>query len=54
VSFDVNALLENLEKLLVDLRRVKPSTSKGIYLKKIILSTTMGPGLMIDQNSLNI
>lgn len=54
VNFEVQALRENLEKLIVDLRRVKPSTSKGIYLKKIILSTTMGPGLVIDQSTLSI
>ena len=54
VNFDGNALKENLEKLIADLRRAKPSTSKGIYLKKITLSTTMGPGLVIDQGSLNI
>jgi large subunit ribosomal protein L1 len=54
VSFDVKALRENLEKLIVDLRRVKPSTAKGIYLRKITLSTTMGPGLLIDQATLNV
>jgi large subunit ribosomal protein L1 len=54
VSFEVKALRENLEKLIVDLRRVKPSTAKGIYLRKIILSTTMGPGLVIDQGTLNV
>ncbi|MGD9591771.1 MAG: 50S ribosomal protein L1 [Candidatus Berkiella sp.] len=54
VNFEVKALRENLEKLLADLRRVKPSTSKGVYLKKITVSTTMGPGLVVDQGSLNI
>ncbi len=54
VNFDGKSLKENLEKLLADLRRAKPSTSKGIYLRKITLSTTMGPGLVIDQGSLNI
>lgn len=52
LSFDVNALKENLEALLSDLRKAKPSTAKGVYLKKIALSTTMGPGLVIDQSSL--
>lgn len=52
VSFDSNALKENLEALLVDLKKAKPATSKGIYLKKITISTTMGPGLPIDQSSL--
>jgi large subunit ribosomal protein L1 len=52
-SFEVKALRENLEKLLSDLRRAKPSTSKGIYLKKITLTTTMGPGLLVDQSTLS-
>lgn len=53
-SFEVLALRENLEKLIVDLRRAKPSTSKGVYLKKIVLSTTMGPGLIVDQSTLSV
>jgi large subunit ribosomal protein L1 len=52
VSFDPNALKENLEALLADLRKIKPATSKGVYLKKITVSTTMGPGLVVDQASL--
>lgn len=52
VSFEPNALKENLEALLADLKKIKPATSKGIYLKKITISTTMGPGLAIDQASL--
>ena len=54
VSFDVVAIKENLEALVADLKRSKPSTSKGIYLQKIALSTTMGPGLLIDQSSLAV
>lgn len=54
VSFEVQALRENLERLIMDLRRAKPSTSKGIYLKKITLSTTMGPGVVVDQSTLSI
>ena len=54
ISFDVTALKENLEAVINDLKKAKPSTAKGIYLKKITLSTTMGPGLVIDQASLNI
>ncbi len=54
VSFDVVAIKENLEALVGDLKRSKPSTSKGIYLQKIALSTTMGPGLLIDQSSLAV
>ena len=52
VTFDANAIKENLEALLSDLKRAKPAAAKGIYLKKITLSTTMGPGLVIDQGSL--
>jgi large subunit ribosomal protein L1 len=52
VSFEPNALKENLEALLSDLKKAKPSTSKGVYLKKITVSTTMGPGLSLDQGSL--
>ncbi|WP_370979642.1 50S ribosomal protein L1 [Agaribacterium sp. ZY112] len=48
ISFDVNAIKENLEALIVDLKKAKPASAKGIYLKKISLSTTMGPGLAID------
>lgn len=54
LSFEVPALKENLEALLADLRKAKPSTAKGVYLKKISLSTTMGPGLVIDQSSLAV
>jgi len=54
VNFEVKALRENLEKLVMDLRRAKPSTSKGVYMRKITLTTTMGPGLVVDQGSLNV
>lgn len=52
VNFEPVALKENLEALLADLRKAKPATSKGVYLKKVTVSSTMGPGLAIDQNSL--
>lgn len=52
ISFDANAIKQNLEALLADLRKAKPASAKGIYLKKITLSTTMGPGIVIDQASL--
>lgn len=52
LSFPVDALIENLRALLGDLHKAKPASSKGIYLKKISLSTTMGPGVSIDQASL--
>ncbi|SHM18033.1 50S ribosomal protein L1 [Vreelandella subglaciescola] len=51
-DFDVTALKGNLEALVADLKRLKPSTSKGIYFKKMTLSTTMGPGLTIDHAAL--
>lgn len=54
VNFSVQALRENLDKLLSDLRRLKPSTSKGVYFRKVILSTTMGPGLVVDKSSLDL
>ncbi|TWH64045.1 LSU ribosomal protein L1P [Azomonas agilis] len=52
VDFEPIKLKENVEALLADLKRLKPSTSKGVYVKRITLSSTMGPGLMIDQASL--
>jgi len=52
VSFEVDALIENLQSLLADLNKAKPSSAKGIYLKKVSLSTTMGPGIVVDQSSL--
>jgi len=54
VSFDSDSLIENLHTLLTDLVKIKPSSAKGAYLKKLSLSTTMGPGLLIDQASLSI
>lgn len=54
ISFETVALKENLEALIADLKKAKPATSKGIYLKKVALSTTMGPGLVIDQSSLAV
>lgn len=53
LDFELNALKENLEALLENLRKTKPSASKGVYMKKVTLSSTMGPGLIIDQASLN-
>lgn len=54
ISFDAVAIKENLEALVNDLKKAKPATSKGVYLKKIALSSTMGPGIVIDQSSLAI
>lgn len=53
VDFDSDKLKENLESLLIALKKAKPATSKGVYIKKVSLSTTMGAGVAIDQSSLN-
>ncbi|QTF92533.1 50S ribosomal protein L1 [Halomonas sp. BM-2019] len=52
VDFDAAAIQGNLEALIADLKKLKPSTSKGIYFKKVTLSTTMGPGLTLDHSAL--
>jgi len=54
VSFEVDDLRENLRALLTDLIKLKPSTSRGVYIKKVTVSSTMGPGLAVDQSSLNV
>jgi len=51
-SFDVTALRQNLEALLGDLNRAKPAASKGQYMRKVTVSSTMGPGLSVDQSTL--
>ena len=51
-DFEEAKLKDNLGAVLRDLRRAKPSTSKGIYIKKVTLSTTMGPGVPVDLSSL--
>ena len=52
VKFDVPALKENISALLADLKKAKPTAAKGQYMKKITLSSTMGPGLAVDQSSI--
>ncbi len=52
VDFAADDLLENITALLLDLKKAKPASSKGMYIKKITLSTTMGPGLSIDSSSI--
>ncbi|WP_447737252.1 50S ribosomal protein L1 [Pseudomonas laurentiana] len=54
IGFEAGKLKENVEALIADLKRIKPASSKGIYVKRVTLSTTMGPGLVIDQSSLNV
>jgi len=53
VKFDVAALKENIEALLADLVKAKPPSAKGVYVKKVTVSTTMGPGLSVDLSSLS-
>ena len=52
VKFEVTQLKENIEGLIADLVKAKPTSAKGIYLKKIAISSTMGPGITIDQASM--
>jgi len=52
VDFEIGALKENLNALLADLNKAKPTSAKGIYMRKVSVSTTMGPGLQVDQASL--
>jgi large subunit ribosomal protein L1 len=54
VSFESEQLRDNLQALLADLVKAKPSTSKGVYLRRVTVSTTMGPGLMVEQSSLSL
>jgi large subunit ribosomal protein L1 len=51
-NFEVTQLKENLLALITDLQKAKPATSKGVFLKRVTLSSTMGPGVTIDQGSL--
>ena len=53
IDFAADAIKGNLEALLADLRRAKPASSKGVYMKKVTLSSTMGPGLTIDLGALS-
>jgi large subunit ribosomal protein L1 len=54
VNFDPVKLRENLEALLVNLMKAKPSTSKGVYMQKVTVSSTMGPGLAVDHQALKL
>lgn len=54
VEFEVNALRENLQALLADLQKAKPTAAKGQYMKKISISSTMGPGIPVDQSTLTV
>jgi large subunit ribosomal protein L1 len=52
-SFSEDQLLENLQAVLVDLKKVKPASAKGVYFKKITVSSTMGPGIVLDKRELD-
>lgn len=54
VGFEAAHIKENIAALINDLRKSKPASAKGVYLKKVTLSTTMGPGLTVDQASLEV
>lgn len=54
VEFPPKDIVENVAALLADLKKAKPTSSKGVYIKKITLSTTMGPGLTVDQSSISV
>jgi large subunit ribosomal protein L1 len=54
VGFESVAIKENIEALIADLKKAKPTTAKGTYVKKVVLSTTMGAGIPIDQASLEV
>ena len=54
VSFDVISLKTNIDALLADLNKAKPSSAKGVYFKKISVSSTMGPGITVDKATLSI
>ncbi len=53
-SFEADALKENLDALLASLVKAKPSTAKGQYIRRVTLSTTMGPGVRVDRASLDV
>ncbi len=53
MDFEVPALKENLEALLGDLKKAKPASSKGVYVKKLTVSSTMGPGVSVDRGSVD-
>lgn len=51
VGFEADALRENLAALLADLKKAKPASAKGAYVKKLVVSSTMGPSVIVDQGS---
>jgi large subunit ribosomal protein L1 len=53
-DFDVSALKENLVALLEDLKKAKPASAKGSFFKKLTVSSTMGPGVTIDRQTVDV
>lgn len=53
VGFSPEAVKQNIEALIVDLKKAKPASAKGIYIKKVTVSSTMGPGLAVDHSALS-
>ena len=51
-SFEASALKENLHALIADLQKAKPASSEGMYLKRVTLSSTMGPGVVVDHGTI--
>ncbi len=54
VGFEAEALKQNLAALLEDLRKTKPASSKGVYVKRVSVSSTMGPGIIVDQSTVSV
>ncbi len=54
VSFESAKLKENIEFLIADLNKLKPASAKGVFLQKVAVSTTMGPGIAVDTSTLDI
>jgi large subunit ribosomal protein L1 len=54
VDFEVKKLAENIEAVLETLKKLKPSSAKGVYFKKVSISSTMGPGIVLDLSTINV
>jgi large subunit ribosomal protein L1 len=52
VGFEADALRQNLTALVADLNKAKPASAKGVYMQKVSVSSTMGPGILVDQSTL--
>jgi len=54
IDFSAGDIKSNIQALVAEVKKLKPASAKGIYIKKVTLSSTMGPGLLLDQGSLDI